>query len=184
MVCAPITFYLLYRITQLLDGRRLVIFLDEFWKWLQDEAFSDFVYNKLKTIRKLNGLVIPATQSPDEILKNKISRAVVEVCSTSIYLANPDADYNDYVEGLKLTPEEFNIVKNLDPMSRQFLIKKAVLKGDGKSFSALATLDLSGLGGYLKILSASADNLEIFESIYHEGMEPDDWVPEYLERAI
>ena len=93
MVCAPITFYLLYRITQLLDGRRLVIFLDEFWKWLQDEAFSDFVYNKLKTIRKLNGLVIPATQSPDEILKNKISRAVVEVCSTSIYLANPDADY-------------------------------------------------------------------------------------------
>ncbi|HEI3097112.1 TPA: hypothetical protein SI297_004534, partial [Escherichia coli] len=55
---------------------------------------------------------------------------------------------------------------------------------DGKSFSALATLDLSGLGGYLKILSASADNLEIFESIYHEGMEPDDWVPEYLERAI
>ena len=27
-------------------------------------------------------------------------------------------------------------------------------------------------------------NLEIFESIYHEGMEPDDWVPEYLERAI
>ena len=36
----------------------------------------------------------------------------------------------------------------------------------------------------MKILSASADNLEIFESIYHEGMEPDDWVPEYLERAI
>ncbi|HFV4280236.1 TPA: hypothetical protein ACH9LV_005190 [Escherichia coli] len=47
-----------------------------------------------------------------------------------------------------------------------------------------AVVHLSGLGGYLKILSASADNLEIFESIYHEGMEPDDWVPEYLERAI
>lgn len=88
---------------------------------------------------------------------------MVEVCSTSIYLANPDADYNDYVEGLKLTPEEFNIVKNLDPMSRQFLIKSSLKKGDGKSFSALATLDLSGLGGYLKILSASADNLEILK---------------------
>lgn len=185
IVCAPITFYLLYRITQLLDGRRLVIFLDEFWKWLQDEAFSDFVYNKLKTIRKLNGLVIPATQSPDEILKNKISRAVVEVCSTSIYLANPDADYDDYVNGLKCTPEEFNIIKNLDPMSRQFLIKKSSLKkGDGKAFSALATLDLSGLGGYLKILSASADNLEIFENIYKEGMSPDEWIPTYLEQAI
>ena len=42
MVCAPITFYLLYRITQLLDGRRLVIFLDEFWKWLQDGSIQRF----------------------------------------------------------------------------------------------------------------------------------------------
>lgn len=185
MTCAPITFYLLYRITQLLDGRRLVIFFDEFWKWLQDEAFNDFVYNLLKTIRKLNGLVIPATQSPDEILKNKISRAVVEICSTSIYLANPDADYDDYVNGLKVTPEEFKIIKNLDPMSRQFLIKKSSLKtGDGKAFSALLTLDLSGLGGYLKVLSASKDNIDIFEGIYKKGMKPDDWLDTYLEKAI
>lgn len=185
LTCPPITFYLLYRITQLLDGRRLVLFLDEFWKWLQDEAFSDFVYNKLKTIRKLNGLVIPATQSPDEILKNKISRAVVEVCGTSIYLANPDADYDDYVNGFKVTPEEFEIIKNLDPMSRQFLIKKSSLKkSDNRSFSALATLDLSGIGRYMKILSASADNLDVFESIYSEGMNPEEWVPEFLEKAI
>lgn len=31
-VCAPVAFFLLYRITSLLDGRRLVIFFDEFWK--------------------------------------------------------------------------------------------------------------------------------------------------------
>lgn len=185
LVCPPITFYLLYRITQLLDGRRLVLFLDEFWKWLQDEAFSDFVYNKLKTIRKLNGLVIPATQSPDEILKNKISRAVVEVCSTSIYLANPDADYEDYVNGFKVTPEEFRIIKNLDPLSRQFLIKKSSLKrNDNRSFSALATLDLSGIGRYMKILSASADNIDVFESIFSDGMAPGEWVPEFLDKAI
>ncbi|MCI4209726.1 VirB3 family type IV secretion system protein, partial [Dickeya dianthicola] len=30
----PITFYLLFRVTSLLDGRRLVMFMDEFWKWL------------------------------------------------------------------------------------------------------------------------------------------------------
>ena len=102
--CTPISFYLLYRVTQLLDGRRMVIFLDEFWKWLGDPAFKDFVYNKLKTIRKLNGLVVPATQSPDEVIKNEIARAVIEVSSTVFYLANPNAIYSDYVDGLGVTP--------------------------------------------------------------------------------
>lgn len=183
-VCAPISFYVLYRITQLLDGRRLIINMDEFWKWLQGEAFADFAYNKVKTIRKLNGLIFPATQSPDEILKSSISRAIVEICGTSFYLANPDADYDDYVNGFKVTPEEFDIIKNIDPTSRQFLIKKSSLKKGGTSFSALVTLDLSGLGGYTKILSASTDNIDVFESIFKEGMHPDEWISSYLEQAI
>ncbi|HHQ6539581.1 TPA: VirB3 family type IV secretion system protein [Serratia fonticola] len=184
-VCAPISFYVLYRITQLLDGRRLVINMDEFWKWLQGEAFEDFAYNKAKTIRKLNGLIFPATQSPDEILKSPISRAIVEICGTSFYLANPDADYDDYVNGFKVTPEEFNIIKNIDPTSRQFLIKKSGLKkGGDKSFSAVVTLDLSGLGVYTKVLSASADNLDVFEDIFKEGMRPDEWLDAYMKVAI
>lgn len=184
-VCSPISFYLLYRVTQLLDGRRLVMFFDEFWKWLASKAFADFVYNKLKTIRKLNGLVIPATQSPDEILKSPISAAVIEVCSTKIFLANPDADEKDYVKGFKVTEEEFAIIKGLDPQSRQFLIKKSPLKkGDLRSFSALVTLDLSGLGVYTKVLSSSVDNLEIFDSIYREGMRPEEWLDKFIELAI
>ena len=102
MVCAPNYFHLLYRITQLLDGRRLVIFRMSSGNGYRMKYSATLSINHENT-RKLNGLVIPATQSPDEILKNKISRVVVEVCSTSIYLANPDADYNDYVEGLNDT---------------------------------------------------------------------------------
>ena len=183
--CTPISFYLLYRITQLLDGRRMVIFLDEFWKWLGDVAFKDFVYNKLKTIRKLNGLVVPATQSPDEVIKSDIARAVIEVCSTAFYLANPQADWNDYVEGLKVTPEAFHIIKHLDPTSRQFVVRKSSLKkGDSKDFYALVTLDLSGLGVYTKVLSSSAPNLEIFDSLFKDGMKPADWLDTYLKLAI
>ncbi|RMR11217.1 hypothetical protein ALP90_200130 [Pseudomonas amygdali pv. ulmi] len=183
--CTPISFYLLYRITQLLDGRRMVIFLDEFWKWLGDVAFKDFVYNKLKTIRKLNGLVVPATQSPDEVIKSDIARAVVEVCSTAFYLANPQADYDDYVVGLKVTPEAFHIIKHLDPTSRQFVVRKSSLKkGDSKDFYALVTLDLTGLGVYTKVLSSSAPNLEIFDSLFKDGMKPDEWLDAYLKLAI
>jgi type IV secretion system protein VirB4 len=184
-ICAPISFYLLYRVTSLLDGRRLIMFMDEFWKWLLDRAFSDFAYNMLKVIRKLNGVFIAATQSPDEILKSPIAAAVIEQCSTKIFLPNPNADYKDYVEGLKVSPEVFGIVKSLDPLSRQFVIVKSPLRrGDTENFTALATLDLSGLGSNLKIMSGSSDNLEIFDDIWRDGMTPDEWVDRYLSMAI
>ncbi|HEK6333028.1 TPA: hypothetical protein SO899_004653 [Yersinia enterocolitica] len=184
-VCAPISFYLLYRVTSLLDGRRLVIFMDEFWKWLNDPVFSDFAFNVLKVIRKLNGVFIPGTQSPAEILINPISPAVVEQCGTQIFTANPKADRKDYVDGLKVAPEIFDIIKNLDPLSRQFVIVKSPLKkGDLRNFAALVTLDLSGLGTYTKVLSSSADNLEIFDSVFQDGMKPDDWLERYLQLAL
>ncbi|PIN57855.1 VirB3 family type IV secretion system protein [Pseudomonas syringae] len=183
--CTPISFYLLYRVTQLLDGRRMVIFLDEFWKWLGDIAFKDFVYNKLKTIRKLNGFVVPATQSPDEVIKSDIARAVIEVCSTAFYLANPNAVYAHYVDELGVTPEAYWIIKKLDPGSRQMVVRKSSLKeGDNTDFYALVTLDLSGLGVYTKVLSSSAPNLEIFDSLFKDGMKPDEWLDAYLKIAI
>lgn len=136
-ICPAISFYLLYRVTQLLDGRRVVIFMDEFWKWISDKVFADFAYNKLKTIRKLNGFLVAATQSPDEILKHEISRAVVEICATQIFLANPKANISDYIDGFKVTEQEYEIIKNLDPNSRQFLIKKNSLQGNSKPFSSV-----------------------------------------------
>lgn len=184
-VCAPISFYLLYRVTSLLDGRRLVMFMDEFWKWLNDPVFSDFAFNVLKVIRKLNGIFIPGTQSPAEILSNPISPAIVEQSSTQIFMANPKADRKDYVDGLKVAPEIFDIIKGLDPLSRQFVIVKSPLKkGDLRPFAALVTLDLSGLGAYTKVLSGSTDNLEIFDSIFQDGMKPEDWLDTYLKLAL
>lgn len=183
-ICLPISFYILYRVAQFLDGRRVVVFMDEFWKWLSDDIFADFAYNKLKTIRKLNGFLIAATQSPDEILKHKISRAVVEICATQIFLANPKASSQDYIEGFKVTPEEYDIIKTLDPNSRQFLIKKTSLQGNAKPFSAVVTLDLKSLGDYTKVLSTSADNLAIFQTLFKEGMKVEEWLPNYLKGAV
>lgn len=183
-ICSQVSFYILYRVSQLLDGRRVIIFMDEFWKWISNNVFADFAYNKLKTIRKLNGFLIAATQSPDEILKHEISRAVVEICATQIFLANPKASEQDYIEGFKVTAEEYEIIRNLDPNSRQFLIKKTSLQGNSKPFSSVVKLDLKSLGVYTKILSTSADNLAIFHTIFKEGMKTKDWLDEYLRIAV
>ena len=184
-VCAPISFYLLYRITTLLDGRRLVIFMDEFWKWLRDPVFKDFAYNRLKTIRKLNGMLVVGTQSPAEIIRDEIAPAVIEQCGTQILAANPGADREHYVDGMKFEPEVFDVVKNLDPQARQYVVvKNQFRRGDTRRFAARVTLDLSGIGRYTRVMSGSADNLEIFNSIYQEGMQPYEWLDSYLAQAL
>lgn len=184
-VCAPISFYLLYRITSLLDGRRLVIFMDEFWKWLRDPVFKGFAYNRLKTIRKLNGMLVVGTQSPAEIIRDEIAPAVIEQCGTQILAANPGADRAHYVDGMKFEPEVFDVVKGLDPQSRQYVVvKNQYRRGDTKRFAARVTLDLSGIGRYTRVMSGSADNLEIFDSIFQEGMQPHEWLHPYLAQAL
>ncbi len=82
---------------------------------------------------------------------------------------------------LKVPERYFNIIKNLDPLSRQFLIVKSSLyKGDLNDFAALVTLDLSGLGVTTKLLSTDKDDLEVFDSLFQDGMRPDEWVDAYL----
>lgn len=184
-VRGPITYYLLYRVTSLLDGRRLVLFMDEFWKWLLDKEFSNFALNMLKVIRKLGGVFIPATQSPEEMCKHEIAAAIIEQCGTQIFMANPKASEDDYVNKLKVPQSVYETVKELDPGARQMVILKTPLRrGETRPFISIATLDLSGLGRYTKLLSASADNLQIFDSLYQPGMKPGEWKDEMLRRAI
>ncbi|GKW34545.1 ATPase [Pectobacterium carotovorum subsp. carotovorum] len=181
----PITFYLLYRVTSLLDGRRLVMFMDEFWKWLADVEFSKFSLNMLKVIRKLNGIFIPATQSPDEIVRHPIAPAIIEQCSTQIFLANPKASHTDYVEKMKVPESVYDMVRNLDPSEHYMVVLKTPLRaGETRPFVAIAKMDLSGLGNITKILSGSEDNLKIFDAIYQEGMSPTDWKETFLNQAI
>lgn len=181
---SPISFYILHRITEILDGRRVVIFMDEFWKWISDDVFAKFAKDKLKTIRKLNGMLIYATQSPSDILSSTLARTVVESSSTQIFLSNPKATKQDYIDGFKLTEEEYERLANLDPASRCFLVKKSSLYGGVKPFSAIVKLDLKSLGANTKILSASKDNLEIFEKSFEQQERPEMWIDDFLKVAV
>ncbi len=116
----------------LADGRRLLIYMDEFWQWINNEAFRDFVYNKLKTARKLDMVLVVATQSPDELIKSPIAAAVREQCATHIYLANPKAKRSEYVDELEVRELYFDKIKAIDPLSRQFLGRQKPTEEGGK----------------------------------------------------
>ncbi|OPY63615.1 MAG: Type IV secretion system protein virB4 [Syntrophorhabdaceae bacterium PtaU1.Bin034] len=170
-VRTPISMYLLHRMESIIDGRRFMYFMDEFWKWLLDPYFSDFAFNKQKTIRKQNGLGVFATQSAVDVLESPISRAIIEQCATDIYLPNPKADKKEYMEGFKLSETEFEIIRNLGEDSRMFLVKQ------GHS-GAIASLDLRGFDDELVVLSGSLDNIALLDEIMAEGGDdPDVWLP-------
>lgn len=176
-VRAPVINYLLHRLEALIDGRRLIYVMDEFWKILDGKGgLKEFAKNKQKTIRKQNGMGIFATQSPEDALASDISAALIEQTATMILLPNPNASREDYVEGLKLTDAEYQVVVSLDERSRCFLVKQG-------HASAVCQLNLRGLDNELAVISASTDNIEIMHEVLQvnaqqEGIHPDDLRPE------
>ncbi|WP_281661164.1 VirB4 family type IV secretion/conjugal transfer ATPase [Microvirgula aerodenitrificans] len=175
-VRTPISMYLLHRMDFVIDGRRFAYWMDEAWKWVDDEAFSEFAGNKQLTIRKENGLGVFATQMPSSLLKSKIASSLVQQVATEIYLPNPKADFKEYTEGFKCTVAEFEIIRSLGEESRMFLIKQG-------HTSMIGRLDLGGFDDELAILSGSSDNNELLDEITAEvGDDPDDWMPIFHER--
>ena len=98
-VRTPLLMCLLHQINSSVDGRRLVIDIDEFWKALGDEAFRGLAQDGLKTYRKQNAFLILATQSPADVLRSPIAHTLLEQCPNKIYLPNPLASAAGYDDG-------------------------------------------------------------------------------------
>jgi len=173
----PLMAYLFHRVEQLIDGRRIIIVIDEFWKALQDEDFRDLAQNKLKTIRKQNGLMLFATQSPRDAINSPIAHTIIEQCPTQIFLPNSRGSHADYVDGFKLTEREYDLIaRELSVESRRFVLKQG-------HKSVVAELNLHGFDDELAILSGRTANVELADSIRAEvGDRLDDWLPVFQQR--
>jgi len=176
-VRTPLMMYLLHITETLIDGRPFIYFIDEFWKPLQDEIFSDFALNKQKTIRKQSGLGVFMTQSPSDVLTHRIGKTMVEQSVTQVFLPNPKADHDDYVNGFKVTEAEFRIIRSLPEASRKFLVKQG-------HRAAIVMFDLSGMSDILNVISGTTDNVELLDAIRAEvGDDPKIWLPIFHRRT-
>ena len=174
VVRGPVMLYLFHRLAGLVDGRRLVVDIDEFWKALDDEAFRALAQDGLKTYRKQNAVMVLGTQSPADVLRSPIAHTVLEQCATKIFLPNPHANAQDYIEGFGLTQREFALVRDeLTPQSHRFLIKQGL-------DSVVAELDLTGLDDALAILSGRTETVELLDRLRAlHGDEPAAWLPPF-----
>jgi len=172
---SPITLYLFHLVRQLLDGRRLVCWMDEFWRLLADSAFENFAKDGPKTWRKLNGVMCLATQSPSDVLDSPISRTLVEQTPTKVFFPSGDADYREYTQGLGLTEREFKLVKDqLEAGSRMFLVKQS-------HHSVVCQLDLKGYDAELAVISGRASEVKRMHQIMAAtGPDPAVWLPRFM----
>lgn len=172
---APVTLYMFHLVRQLLDGRRLVCWMDEFWRLLADPAFETFAREGPKTWRKLNGVMCLATQSTSDVLDSPISRTIIEQTATKVFFPNADASADEYCGGFGLTEREFRLIKEqLEPGSRSFLVKQG-------HHSIVCRLDLQGFDGELAVISGRARHLERLHKLFEEhGCDPGRWLPVFM----
>ena len=97
---------------------------------------------------------------------------------TKIFLANPEAVRDEYVEGFGLSDAEFQIVRSLGAQGgRRFLVKQG-------HASAICELDLSGLEDFITVLSATTDNVALLDDIRaRHGDDPTQWLPVLLQEV-
>ncbi len=172
-VRTPVVSYLMFRIMELIDGNPICIWMDEFWKLLEHEYFRDtFLRNQYKTIRKNNGCLILATQSPSDAINSEIGKTIIEQTPTTIFLPNERADQGDYINGFRMTAAEWEGFSVLTKESRRFLVKQG-------ETSVMATLPLHGMEDELNVLSGRKAFNKLFDGLYQDGKLPDNWLVLY-----
>lgn len=173
----PAMLYLFHRVEERLDGSPAIIVVDEGWKALDDDVFVRRIKDWEKTIRKRNGIVGFATQSAQDALESRIASAIVEQAATQIFMINPKARSEDYIDGFGLTPHEFELIRTLPDTSHCFLIKHG-------NESVVARLNLASEKDLLTILSGREATVRVFDDLSAKtGNDPSAWMEQLLARA-
>ncbi len=171
----PTLLYLFHRINLSLDGTPTIIILDEAWALIDNKIFAGKIKDWLKTLRKLNGMVVFATQSVEDATASGISDTLIQQTATQIFLPNPKAT-EMYKKAFMISDREFNLLKTTDPGSRFFLVKQ------GKDV-VVARIDLAGMEDCVNVLSGRAETVVLLDEIRKEvGDEPHIWIPMLNER--
>jgi type IV secretion system protein VirB4 len=172
--CAPLMMYLLHRVDELTDGRRIPIFVDEAPTLFADKAFAAYLNLGLVQIRKKDGFYVLAAQYPRQILESPLAAALVSQPATMIFLADDKADMNDLVRGFKRTEAEVMLIRSLG--------KRQALLCQGAT-STVIDLTLKGFEDEIAVLSGNSATSRLCGELIDElGPDPDRWLPEFHRR--
>ncbi|MEQ9115844.1 MAG: VirB4 family type IV secretion/conjugal transfer ATPase [Rickettsiales bacterium] len=176
MSLGPVLLYVFHKINISLDGTPTMIILDEAWALIDNDIFAPKIKDWLKVLRKLNAMVVFATQSVEDATKSKISDTLIQQTATQIFLPNLKAT-EAYKKSFMLSQREFSLIKTTDPGSRYFLVKQG-------TDAVVAKLDLSGMDDIINVLSGRNDTVLLLYDIMREyGHDPSQWLPVFFKKC-
>lgn len=176
----PILRYLRYKIKLHAPGRPHSVELDEASVALKDPLLrQEFIEDDARRIRKQEGLIGLGVQDASDITEGPLKGVLTTQFPTLLIFPNVQADRAAFVDGLKLTEQEFYQVRvGMHDKPGSFLLKRGIE-------SVVVQLDLSGMDDMLAVLSGSADNLPVMRSLISQlGDKPEVWLPEFFKRRL
>ena len=121
----PVLLYLFRQIEKRLTGAPTLVPLDEAWVFLKNPLFRERVREWLKTLRKLNGTVLLATQNLSDIFNSPIKDVVLESCPTKIFLPNAEAgntSSRQFYHDSGLNDREIEIIQRALPKREYYVV--------------------------------------------------------------
>ncbi|MDQ6653362.1 MAG: conjugal transfer protein TrbE, partial [Acidobacteriota bacterium] len=121
----PVLLYLFRQIEKRLDGSPTLVLLDEAWSYIKHDLFRERLREWLKTMRKLNGVVVMATQQLSDILNSEISDVILEACPTKILLPNAESKSphsRSFYERVGLNERELDILQTSIPKQHYYVV--------------------------------------------------------------
>jgi type IV secretion system protein VirB4 len=158
-IMPPIAILLLWMASDVMDGRRVVIWCEEAPAYMPTPAFARPFKGIALRARKRNASFNAVAQQPSDMLNNEAGHALVKQARQMILFRNDKAVEADYRQGLGLTPAEFRVITE-DMFTVPYhtvLIKRQ----DGQS--GLNRFDLSSLPQHLNILSGTPSRVRLLQ---------------------
>ena len=169
----PLLDYLFYRMERkLAEGKPLIIMFDEAWAMLDDPNFGPRIDDWIRTIRKLDGILVFMTQNTSDAAKSAISDTLIQSTENRIYFANPSADRATYIDAFRLSEAEFSAISSMPKKSRLALISD----GDG---SAVVSTRLELPEAFYRVLSGDGDSIARMDQLRAEYGE-DGWLEHFM----
>ncbi|AOU97736.1 hypothetical protein BI364_06985 [Acidihalobacter yilgarnensis] len=162
-----------HRIGKQLDGAPVYIHIEEGWFALDDPAFARKLDDWLRTLRKLNGVLILSTQSLKEIAESRTFTGFASAPNRFL-LPNPDiASFESiYRDGLRLTREQMKIIGEARPKGETVLVR------DGRTRVLRVDIPAEGIA----LLRADAEADEVFERWMNSGHP--EWRMRYVDEMV
>ncbi len=159
-IMPPIALTLLWMASDVMDGRRVVIWCEEAPAYMPTPAFAKPFKGIALRARKRNASFNAIAQQPSDMLENEAGHALIKQARQMVLFRNDKAVKADYQTGLGFTPAEFHAVREgmFTLQYHSVLIKRQ----DGQS--GLCRFDLSGLPQHLNILSGTPSRVRLLRA--------------------